>query len=84
MLFPLSSSLAGGCLLFAACSSPAPLTWVKPSATLAEWHHDSEECHRQNDFLQGSRGTVTLHMGFYEKCLKAAGWTQVRGRSGNT
>lgn len=61
-------------LLVAACSTPTATESVQSSATPAGFSHASRECHREQEFLEGSRGLVTLHMHAYANCMKADGW----------
>jgi hypothetical protein len=61
-------------LVLAACSSPTLVALAEPPTTHADFRRDSQECHSMQDFLDGSRGTVTLHMHAYAHCMKADGW----------
>ena len=70
----LYGALGSVTLFVAACSTPTATTSVQASAAPAAFSRDSRECHRQQDFLEGSRGLVTLHMHAYASCMKADGW----------
>lgn len=61
-------------LFVAVCSTPTATASVQTAVVPADFSRDSRGCHREQDFLEGSRGLVTLHMHAYASCMKADGW----------
>jgi hypothetical protein len=52
--------------------------WERPGANAAQFHRDARHCRRDDNFLRGGRGTITLGMDFFDDCLKSDGWSDER------
>jgi hypothetical protein len=67
-----------GCLALAGCGTPR--AWTKPGATQASFNKESYSCERDAQFAQhlgtGAVG-ISNARDMFDRCMQAAGWTEV-------